>query len=94
MNKPDLTTKAGRKAYRHDMRMVAIRPRRISMALLAIGIALMLLPLAGVHDLSGWSPRFLGLIGMVASLPFLIVAQRRRGAYARQHRGEKPHLPG
>ena len=64
------------------------------MALLALGIGLMLLPLGGVHDLVGWSPPFLGLLSAIAALPFLIVAQWLRGRDARQGRAGKPNLPG
>lgn len=83
METPDLTTKAGRKAWRHDMRMVAVRPRRAGMILLAVGIGTMLLPLAGVHDVGGWSPRVLGLVPVALSIPFLIAARILRGRWVR-----------
>ncbi len=89
MDGPDLTTKAGRKAWRHEMRMVAVRPRRAGMILLAGGIGLMLLPLAGVHDLGGWSPRFLGLLPVALSIPFLIAARVLRGRWVRDRAGQK-----
>ena len=34
---PNLGTKAGRKAFRHEMRMVAVRPRRWGLWLLTAG---------------------------------------------------------
>lgn len=37
------------------------------MILLAVGIGTMLLPLAGVHDVGGWSPRVLGLVPVAHS---------------------------
>jgi hypothetical protein len=81
---PDLATKAGRKAYRHEMRMVAVRPRRVGLLLLAVAMLLILLPIGGVHSLMGWSPRFLGTIALAAALPFLIAASWLRGRYHRQ----------
>lgn len=78
---PDLGTKAGRKAWRHDRRMVAVRPRRYGLWLLTLGFLLVMAPLAfGVHSLLGWSPTLVGLIAMAAALPLLIagVLLRRR----------------
>lgn len=95
-HRPDLTTKAGRKAYRHEMRMVAVRPRRAGLVLLAMGLLLIVLPLAlDVHSIGGWSPRFLGLLLLVTAMPPLIVAAWRRGRYHRHRQsGGAPHLPG
>ncbi|MEJ7926773.1 hypothetical protein WG908_08410 [Sphingobium sp. AN641] len=78
---PDLSTKAGRKAWTHEMRMVAVRPRRWGLWLLTAGVLLMLAPGAlGVHDLWGWSPRFLGLVLAAPAVPLLalsVVLKRR-----------------
>jgi hypothetical protein len=72
---PDLGTRAGRKAYRHDRRMVAVRPRRWGLWLLALGLLLVLLPGAtGIHDIGGWSPRFLGLVAAALSVPPLVAS--------------------
>ncbi len=90
---PDLTTKAGRKAYKHELRMVAVRPRRAGLLLLAMGMLLALLPLAGIHSVLGWSPRFLGLGAVLLSVPFLIVATVLRGRYQRRKSGQAPSLP-
>ncbi|CAN5424126.1 hypothetical protein BH10PSE12_BH10PSE12_29110 [soil metagenome] len=88
MTPPDLTTKAGRKAYKHEMRMIAVRPRRIGMALLALGLLLLVLPMAvDVHSIGGWSPRFLGLVLVALALPFLIAATWLRGRYHRHRLG-------
>ncbi len=84
---PDLSTKAGRKAWRHELRMVAVRPRRWGLWLLTVGVLLILTPGAlGVHDLMGWSPRFLGMVVASLSAPFLIasVILRRRYLNARR----------
>lgn len=95
-HRPDLSTKAGRKAYKHELRMVAVRPRRIGLWLLAAGILLLLLPMvADVHDIAGYSPRFLGLALAAAATPFLIISVWLRGRYHR-HRlaGGAPRLRG
>jgi hypothetical protein len=84
---PDLSTKAGRKAYKHEMRMVAVRPRRVGLALLGAGMLLILLPLAGIHSMLGWSPGFVGLIVVALSMPFLIAAAWLRGRYHRERLG-------
>lgn len=94
MNHPDLTTKAGRKAYKHELRMVAVRPRRVGLLLLGAGMILAALPLSGVHSLFGWSPRFLALGAVALATPFLVVAALLRGRYhKRRLGGETPHLP-
>lgn len=91
---PDLSTRAGRRAYRHELRMVAVRPRRVGLTLLAAAMLLLALPLAGVHSLLGWSPRFLAIAATVLAIPFLVAAQRLRARY-RAHRlgGGAPHTP-
>ncbi len=82
---PDLSTKAGRKAYRHELRMVAVRPRRWGLWLLTIGILLMLMPAAmGVHSLLGWSPLFLELVACALAAPLLVASVVLRRRY---HRG-------
>jgi hypothetical protein len=92
---PDLSTKAGRKAYRHELRMVAVRPRRYGLWLLALGLLLMLLPmLTGVHSLFGWSPRVLGLGACLASLPLLIAGVLLRTRYHRTRMKGEHRLPG
>jgi hypothetical protein len=91
---PDLSTKAGRKAYRHELRMVAVRPRRVGLLLLGIGMLLTLLPLSGVHSIAGWSPRFVGLVAVAASLPFLIAAAwLKRQYHGKRMKAAAPKLP-
>lgn len=78
--RPDLSTRAARKAYKHELRMVAVRPRRVALWLVAAAMLLFALPLAGVHSLGGWSPRFLALGAAALATPLLIatVLLRRR----------------
>ena len=81
---PDLSTKAGRKAFRHDMRMVAIRPRRWGLWLLTVGFLLLLSPSAlGVHAVFGWSPSFLGSLIALSALPPLVASVLLRRRYKR-----------
>ncbi|MGE4322820.1 MAG: hypothetical protein AB7E60_07285 [Sphingobium sp.] len=84
---PDLSTRAGRKAHRHAMRMVAVRPRRYGLWLLTLGAMLLTLPaLLDVHDVLGWSPSVLGLIACAASVPLLITGVVLRARYHRRMR--------
>ncbi|QGP80323.1 hypothetical protein GL174_12325 [Sphingobium sp. CAP-1] len=79
---PDPSTRAGRKALRHEMRMVAVRPRRWGLWLLAIGALLLIAPSAfGIHSLLGWSPVWPGLIACLIALPLLIAAALLRRSY-------------
>jgi hypothetical protein len=72
---PDLSTKAGRKAWRHEMRMVAVRPRRWGLWLLTLGFLLVMAPAAfGLHSLWGWSPSFIGSLLMLGALPLLVAS--------------------
>lgn len=81
---PDPSTKAGRRALRHEMRMVAVRPRRWGLWLLTVGALLLIAPSAlGVHSLLGWSPVWLGLIACLAALPLLIAGAVLRRRYRR-----------
>ncbi|MFX4085032.1 hypothetical protein ACKU27_08000 [Sphingobium yanoikuyae] len=74
--------KARRKALRHEMRMVAVRPRRWGLWLLTLGALLLILPSAfGVHSLMGWSPMLLGLVACAASLPLLVAGAVLRRRY-------------
>lgn len=78
---PD-SEKALRKALRHEMRMVAVRPRRWGLWLLTLGALLLILPSAfGVHSLMGWSPMLLGLVACAASLPLLVAGAVLRRRY-------------
>lgn len=80
----DLSTRAGRKALRHEMRMVAVRPRRWGLWLLAIGALLLVMPSAlDIHSLFGWSPFWPGLIACLAALPLLVAAAVLRRRYRR-----------
>lgn len=83
MTNPD-PGKERRKALHHDMRMVAVRPRRYGLWLLTIGFLLVMAPSAfGVHSLFGWSPTLLGLMVMLAALPLLIAGVILRRRYLR-----------
>ena len=73
---------SSRKALRHEMRMVAVRPRRWGLWLLALGALLLILPSAfGVHSLMGWSPMLLGLIACAAAMPLLVAGAVLRRRY-------------
>jgi hypothetical protein len=79
---PDLSTKAGRKAWRHEMRMVAVRPRRWGLWLLTLGFLLVMAPAAfGIHSIGGWSPSLIGSLLMLAALPLLIAGALLRRRY-------------
>lgn len=81
---PDLSTKAGRKAWRHEMRMVAVRPRRWGLWLLTLGFLLVMAPAAfGLHSLWGWSPSLIGSLLMLVALPLLVAGALLRRRYAR-----------
>ena len=81
---PDLGTKAGRKAFRHEMRMIAVRPRRWGLWLLTAGALLMILPSAlDLHAIFGWSPSLLGIRLIAAALPLLVAAAMLRRRYRR-----------
>jgi hypothetical protein len=87
---PDLSTRSGRKAFRHEMRMVAVRPRRWGLWLLTAGFLILLSPSAfGVHAIFGWSPSVIGTILMLAALPLLIAGALRRRAYMRGRTGRQ-----
>jgi predicted transporter len=82
---PDLSTRAGRRAYRHELRMVAVRPRRVGLGLLLAGLVVMALPLAaGIHAIAGFSPQFLGLAMAALGVPFLIAGMALRTRYHRR----------
>ena len=84
-DRPDLSTKAGRKAYRHELRMVAVRPRRIGLWLLVAALMVMALPwAAGVHSIGGLSPWIVGVGMAAAAVPFLAVGIVLRSRYHRQ----------
>lgn len=90
---PDLTTKAGRKAYRHELRMVAVRPRRYGLWLLTLGALLMALPaLTGMHSLLGWSPSLIGMAAMVAAVPLLVASILLKARHHRRRMNDR-HLP-
>lgn len=79
---PDLSTRSGRKAFRHEMRMVAVRPRRWGLWLLTAGFLALLTPSAfGVHAIFGVSPSLIGIVLMLAALPLLVVGALRRRRY-------------
>ncbi|MDF0541822.1 hypothetical protein PX699_05690 [Sphingobium sp. H39-3-25] len=94
-DQPDLSTKAGRKAYRHELRMVAVRPRRVGLWLMVAGLLVMALPLvAGIHSIAGLSPQFLGAAMMAAAVPLLIAAVLLRSRYHMQRmRGNARRRP-
>lgn len=95
LSTPDLSTKAGRKAYRHELRMVAVRPRRYGLWLLTLATVLIVMPGAmDVHSLFGWSPTLLGLGAAALAVPLLIAGVVLRSRYHRRRiGGAPPHLP-
>lgn len=85
MKHPDLSTKEGRKAHRHEMRMVAVRPRRWGLWLLTAGFLLLLAPSAlNVHSIFGLWPPMLGAICIIAGVPLLVASVALKRRYLRQ----------
>lgn len=85
MKHPDLTTRQGRKAWRHDMRMIAVRPRRYGLWLLTAGFLLLLTPSAlDVHSLFGLWPPMLGAVCILAGTPLLVASVMLRRRYVQQ----------
>lgn len=85
MKHPDLSTREGRKAYRHELRMVAVRPRRYGLWLLTAGLLLLPVPSAlDVHSLFGLWPPMLGAVCIIAAVPLLTASVFLRRRYARQ----------
>lgn len=90
---PDLGTKSGRKAWRHELRMVAVRPRRWGLWLLTAGFLALLMPSAfDIHALFGVSPSLIGIVMMAAALPFLIAGSVLRRRYVRGRIGNGGHI--
>jgi hypothetical protein len=85
MKHPDLSTREGRKAHRHEMRMVAVRPRRYGLWLLTAGFLLLLTPSAlNVHSLFGLWPPMLGAVCVIAGVPLLVASVVLRRRYLQQ----------
>ncbi|HKY80869.1 MAG TPA: hypothetical protein VJM09_05285 [Sphingobium sp.] len=85
MKHHDLSTREGRKAHRHEMRMVAVRPRRWGLWLLTAGFLLLLTPSAlNVHSLFGLWPPMLGAACVMAGVPLLAASVVLKRRYARQ----------
>ena len=81
---PDLSTREGRRAYRRELRTVAVKSRRIGLMILVAGLMVGLLPIMGVHAIAGWSPRFLALLLSCLGALLLIVAITLRTRYHQQ----------
>ncbi|WP_375196069.1 hypothetical protein [Sphingobium sp.] len=85
MKHHDLTTKEGRKAHRHEMRMIAVRPRRWGLWLLTAGFLLILTPSAlNVHSLFGLWPPVLGALCAILGAPLLVASVVLKRRYIRQ----------
>ena len=85
MKHPDLSTKEGRKAWRHEMRMIAVRPRRWGLWLLTAGFLLLLTPSAlNLHSLFGLWPPMLGAICIIAGAPLLAASVLLKRRYVQQ----------
>jgi hypothetical protein len=85
MKHPDLSTREGRKAHRHEMRMIAVRPRRWGLWLLTAGFLLLLTPSAlDVHSLFGLWPPMLGALCIIAGAPLLVASVVLKRRYAQQ----------
>ncbi|WP_022683368.1 hypothetical protein [Sphingobium bisphenolivorans] len=87
MKYSDLSTKAGRKAHRHEMRMIAVRPRRWGLWLLTAGFLLLLAPSAlDMHSLVGLWPPMLGAICALLGAPLLVASVVLKRRYVQQRR--------
>lgn len=85
MKHHDLSTREGRKAHRHEMRMIAVRPRRWGLWLLTAGFLLLLTPSAlDVHSLFGLWPPMLGAMCIMIGAPLLVASVILKRRYARQ----------
>lgn len=85
MKHHDLTTREGRKAHRHEMRMIAVRPRRWGLWLLTAGFLLILTPSAlNVHSLFGLWPPMLGAACVIVGVPLLVASVVLKRRYVRQ----------
>jgi hypothetical protein len=85
MKHHDLSTKEGRKAHRHEMRMIAVRPRRWGLWLLTAGFLLVLTPSAlNLHSLFGLWPPMLGAICFLAGAPLLVASVVLKRRYVRE----------
>lgn len=85
MKHHDLSTKEGRKAHRHEMRMIAVRPRRWGLWLLTAGFLLLLTPSAlDVHSLFGLWPPMLGAACIMTGVPLLVVSVVLKRRYVQQ----------
>lgn len=85
MKHHDLSTKEGRKAHRHEMRMVAVRPRRWGLWLLTAGFLLLLTPSAlDLHSLFGLWPPMLGALCIMVGAPLLVASVVLKRRYLQQ----------
>ena len=85
MKHHDLSTREGRKAHRHEMRMIAVRPRRWGLWMLTAGFLLLLAPSAlDVHSLFGLWPPMLGALCVMIGAPLLVASVVLKRRYARQ----------
>ena len=85
MKHHDLSTREGRKAHRHEMRMIAARPRRWGLWMLTAGFLLLLAPSAlDVHSLFGLWPPMLGALCVMIGAPLLVASVVLKRRYARQ----------
>lgn len=85
MKHHDLSTREGRKAHRHEMRMIAVRPRRWGLWLLTAGFLLLLTPSAlDIHSLFGLWPPMLGAACIIVGAPLLVTSVVLRRRYQQQ----------
>lgn len=85
MKHHDLSTKEGRKAHRHEMRMIAVRPRRWGLWLLTAGFLLVLTPSAlDLHSVFGLWPPMLGALCVIMGMPLLVASVVLKRRYVRQ----------
>lgn len=85
MKHHDLSTKEGRKAHRHEMRMVAVRPRRWGLWLLTAGFLLLLTPSAlDVHSLFRLWPPMMGALCIMVGAPLLVASVVLKRRYLQQ----------
>jgi hypothetical protein len=85
MKHHDLSTREGRKAHRHELRMIAVRPRRWGLWLVTAGFLLILTPSAlNIHSLAGLWPPMLGAICIMVGGPLLVASVILKRRYAQQ----------
>lgn len=88
MNRPDLDTPEGHKAYRHELRAVARGRRLAGMLLIILGaLALVFAQVAGPD--AETTVRIVGFAAMLVGWLFIAAAIRRRSSYHANRAGDE-----